>query len=115
MSLFGTYFYKTIFIFVKQNLWVPPIFFFFILYNDFSFVLENNIYIYIFFFRGSHALFQKGYKMFSLFIYFYLILLYTHKINIIIFFFNILQININYYFSLSLSLYCRITIENKIS
>ena len=56
-------------------------------YTGFSFVLENN-----FFFRGSHALFQNSHKLFSLFV-FYPILLFTHKINIIIFF-NILHITL---------------------
>jgi hypothetical protein len=65
IGLFGTHFCKNVFMFVKQNLWVPPKKFS-VWYIDFNFVLKNN-----FFFRGSHALFQKGHKLFSLFVFFF--------------------------------------------
>jgi hypothetical protein len=100
-SLFGTHFCKAVSMFVKQKsralqkriLFGTPV----------SILFLKTI---CFFFRGSHALFQNNPKLFSLFL-FYLILLFTYKINIIIFFFNILHIKIHdffFFFFLSLSL-----------
>ena len=74
--------FKTISIFVKQNSQ-------FLFGTLVSILFMKTIF---FFFRGSHALFQNNHKLFSLFV-FYPILLFTHKINIIIFF-NILHITL---------------------
>ena len=84
LGLVCTHFYKIVFMFVKQNSWIPPKK---ILFDTSVSILFLKI-ICFFFCVGPMPFLKTGsfHYLFFFILFFYLILVFKHKINIIIFF-----------------------------